>query len=246
MYSENDYRDYLAHHGIFGMKWGKKNGPPYPIAPGDHSASEKKAGWRKSLAEKREAKRQAKRAEISDAKVKQRREDDAKRAEEEHPESERLQRFKEDMERAKQASTDEEHDRLERIADTRNSLTYRTGLSGKYKWYELSNENAHYLLDDNDDSSIEAVHKVEDNFKNINSACRDAVAKDIREFNDQMRRDGEKNLQQVISFDKPAVRVIPDYDEAIFTIRADGTVPGYYDVEYDLKNKKVTGTSFND
>ena len=32
------------------MKWGKRNGPPYPLSPGDHSASEKKAGWRKSLA----------------------------------------------------------------------------------------------------------------------------------------------------------------------------------------------------
>ncbi len=40
---------YLAHHGILGQKWGKKNGPPYPLAPGEHSAAEKKAGWRKSL-----------------------------------------------------------------------------------------------------------------------------------------------------------------------------------------------------
>lgn len=35
--------NYLIHHGILGQKWGKKNGPPYPIAPGDHSAAEKKA-----------------------------------------------------------------------------------------------------------------------------------------------------------------------------------------------------------
>lgn len=39
----------LSHHGILGQKWGKRNGPPYPIDAGDHSASEKKAGWRKSL-----------------------------------------------------------------------------------------------------------------------------------------------------------------------------------------------------
>lgn len=44
-----DYNPPIAHHGILGQKWGKKNGPPYPLDPSDHSAREKKAGWRKSL-----------------------------------------------------------------------------------------------------------------------------------------------------------------------------------------------------
>lgn len=39
----------LYHHGIAGQKWGKRNGPPYPLSAGAHSASEKKAGWKKSL-----------------------------------------------------------------------------------------------------------------------------------------------------------------------------------------------------
>jgi len=43
-----DY-SYLSHHGILGQKWGKMNGPPYPLGSGDHSKAEKKAGWRKSL-----------------------------------------------------------------------------------------------------------------------------------------------------------------------------------------------------
>ena len=35
--------DSLEHHGIDGQKWGVRNGPPYPLAAGDHSAAEKRA-----------------------------------------------------------------------------------------------------------------------------------------------------------------------------------------------------------
>lgn len=41
--------NYLAHHGVAGQKWGQRNGPPYPLDEKAHSASEKKAGWKKSL-----------------------------------------------------------------------------------------------------------------------------------------------------------------------------------------------------
>ena len=43
--SSND----LQHHGILGQKWGKRNGPPYPLTLFNHSKQEKKAGWEKSL-----------------------------------------------------------------------------------------------------------------------------------------------------------------------------------------------------
>lgn len=34
--------DYLEHHGIDGQKWGKRNGPPYPLDYKSHSAEEKR------------------------------------------------------------------------------------------------------------------------------------------------------------------------------------------------------------
>ena len=43
MYGNNDWRNYLAHHGILKQKWGVRHGPPYPLGGGDYSPFERKA-----------------------------------------------------------------------------------------------------------------------------------------------------------------------------------------------------------
>lgn len=41
--------DEIYHHGIMGMHWGQRNGPPYPLKAGAHTAEEKKAKYAKRI-----------------------------------------------------------------------------------------------------------------------------------------------------------------------------------------------------
>ena len=34
IYYANENSSYIQHHGVKGMKWGVRNGPPYPIING--------------------------------------------------------------------------------------------------------------------------------------------------------------------------------------------------------------------
>lgn len=43
-YSNNDYRDYLSHHGIKNQRWGVRHGPPYPLDDRESRRIQKRRG----------------------------------------------------------------------------------------------------------------------------------------------------------------------------------------------------------
>lgn len=59
---EEENRQNLQHHGIEGQKWGFRNGPPYPIPTGDHSAEEKRKNPRLARKEEKQRRKAEKKA----------------------------------------------------------------------------------------------------------------------------------------------------------------------------------------
>lgn len=66
--------DYVEHHGIIGMKWGDRNGPPYPLSNSEHSAVVKSAdkkstrsGRKLTWRQRRKAKKNLKKARAAAA-----------------------------------------------------------------------------------------------------------------------------------------------------------------------------------
>lgn len=53
MYEDHENLNYLAHHGILGMKWGKQNGPPYPLSDAKHDRVVKRSENKRIRQEKR-------------------------------------------------------------------------------------------------------------------------------------------------------------------------------------------------
>lgn len=82
------WREELYHHGILGQKWGARNGPPYPLGEGEHSAAEKRknGGLLKRMRDRRLAKkRKKKRAQaLEKARAARKANLEAKKRKEEH------------------------------------------------------------------------------------------------------------------------------------------------------------------
>ena len=59
-YSQNDYRNYLSHHGIKNQKWGVRHGPPYPLSSSTHKNVIAGKINRQAIVEKRKENRRKK------------------------------------------------------------------------------------------------------------------------------------------------------------------------------------------
>lgn len=118
----NDFEsNYLAHHGILGQKHGQRNGPPYPLSRGDHSAAEKAAGWMKSLKDKHavKVKKKKQQAALEKARIaKAKKAEEEKRAKEYEEKKQQILRSGKASEVAKykgQMTNSELNDALNRI-----------------------------------------------------------------------------------------------------------------------------------
>lgn len=72
MVNNMTYEDYLAHHGILGMRWGKRNGPPYPLNEHQMSVAEKRKNEVSEFASKVKITKLKEREKIRKTKVKER------------------------------------------------------------------------------------------------------------------------------------------------------------------------------
>lgn len=66
------YEEYLAHHGIEGMRWGKRNGPPYPLNASQMTPREKAKNEVSEFARSEAVKRAKYKEKIKFTKLKER------------------------------------------------------------------------------------------------------------------------------------------------------------------------------
>jgi len=142
------YSTELYHHGILGMRWGDKNGPPYPLGSGDHSASEKKAGYKKSLGGGRnEELYDRKEKKVSKNRYDRMASRYEKRAEklEKQGQNSKANNARKAAEKMKQTA-DKEREKQE-AKKNEPKKTYREKLVDRYKEYGLSEKEAQEAAD---------------------------------------------------------------------------------------------------
>ena len=147
----------LYHHGILGQKWGHRQGPPYPLDANDHSAAERKAGWKASLGattrklaesnmnrmiSKQNAKKAYKSGKIDKATYKQKMKDADAKNWQEHKEAlglnkSRAQRATEaaqrDADSLRKAGYKKEADAVQKVADKNKAKAEKQAAKAEFK-----------------------------------------------------------------------------------------------------------------
>lgn len=265
--------NYLSHHGILGQKWGKRNGPPYPLDSNVSTGHRLKDKGKKKLS--KEEKKKSGRDFDGDTGYKSRMDfmdEEDKRLVKQYSQ------YIDNQKKYGQKKADEilnksdipDRDKEYLKANYKNSYEYSTGSSGeKFNGKKTTNERMQQISEENRkdfDSYYKKYGQINSN-KSSQEAIKDSVvqnkqsiAKDMaKEMANDFKRWGRvpKNgttFQLEKDFQKEIMKNLEKYDyKTNFEFR-DGTVTfvldavkGYedqpLDVVYDMKNHKVK--SFN-
>ena len=124
------YSEYLAHHGIEGMRWGKRNGPPYPLNASQMTSVEKAKNEVSEFATKEAIKRAKFKEKVKMTKLKEREQVRQNKAQERE---ERRQNRVDERESRRQNRVDErEMVRQNRVDE--QELNKQNAFESKEKW----------------------------------------------------------------------------------------------------------------
>ena len=113
------YDEYLAHHGILGMRWGKRNGPPYPLNESQMTAKEKAKNEVSEFARSEAVKRAKFKEKVKMTKLKER--------------EARRQNKADEKESRRQNRVDERESRRQNRVDEKE-LSKQNDFESKEKW----------------------------------------------------------------------------------------------------------------